>query len=62
MSTMERWLLVGSVLVLAWWGLSRFLTRWVESEAAQRKTFDRIMRASTPPSALGCGRDRKRVG
>ena len=33
MSLWERWIVVGVLLGLAWWGLTWFLTYWAEREA-----------------------------
>lgn len=62
MSPIERWLVVGVLFLVAWGGLSWLVGRWADREAeAQRKTFDQIMRASTPPQASGLKSDHRRV-
>ncbi len=62
MSLLERWIVVVGLLVLAWRGLTWLVGRWADNEAKQqRRTLDRIMRASTPPQAPGLKSDHRRV-
>lgn len=64
MTALNRWLLVLVVLVLAWKGLTAFVTYWANREAQeqQRDTFNRIMRANEPPRASGLRQDSRKVG
>lgn len=62
MSPIERWLVVGVLFLVAWGGLSWLVGRWADNEAQQqRRTLDRIMRASTPPQAPGLRHSHRRV-
>lgn len=57
-------IIVGAVVVaLVTRAIALFVSRWAarEVEQAQRRTFDRIMRASTPPCAPGLKSSHRRI-